>query len=300
MNKYLTIAILFLLTGIAVISSIIQVKESEIVIVSQFGRPNSVISSAGPALKWPDPIETTVRLDKRLQTLSLPSTEYGTRDRRNVVMGAYLVWRIEDPIHFLTSARSIEVAQLRLETLANGEIGSEIASVPISGIFSADATDNQIDALFERVTESVTTKAMRELGIEVVSVAPYQFGYPIQNLQAIYERMASEWDRLARQYRAEGMETASKIQAETELEIREMRAKAYRDDQHLLGEAESQAAELFTDVFESNPELYRLIRSMEAYQSMFGEGSRIVLPADLEMFEPLFNRPSGGTDEPAS
>lgn len=299
MNKYLIIAIIALMTAVATTSSIVQVKESEIVIVSQFGRPKSVISNAGPALKWPDPIETTVRLDKRLQTLTLPSTEYGTRDRRNVVMGAYLVWRIEDPIHFLTSARSIEVAQLRLETLANGEIGSEIASVPISGIFSADAENNQIDSLFERVTESVADKAQRELGIEVVSVAPYQFGYPIQNLQAIYDRMASEWDRLARQYHAEGMETASKIQAETELEIREMQAKAYRDDQHLLGKAESEAAMLFIDVFETNPELYRLIRSMEAYQSMFAEGSRIVLPSDLEIFEPLFNRPVGGTSEPA-
>ena len=291
MNKKYVLGGLMLLAGYALSTSIVPVKETEYMIVSQFGRPVRVVDQAGPVLKLPDPIQTILKIDKRLQTLAIPSAEYGTRDRRNVVMDISIVWQVAEPERFLVTARSTDVAEQRLETLANAEVGSEVATVPLDRIFSSTLEHNELEQMFSRIETAVADIALRELGIRVVSIRPGQLGYPVQNLQAIYNRMTSEWDRLAKQYHAEGMEAAAKIQAETEREVREMLAKAQRDGQRMLGQSEAQAARYFADALADNPEYYKLVRTMEGYKTLFNENSRLILPADADIFAPLFNSP---------
>lgn len=291
MKYKLWILALVITAGYLVASSVMIVPETSQVMVTQFGRPARALDEAGLAFKWPDPIETAVHLDKRHQLLSLAPAELVTRDRRNLVVSAFVVWRIVDPAAFLTSLRNMENARLRLDTLAQAEIGAALAARPLSQIFTLDEDTFKLTEMFDAITESANQVARRELGIDIVSIAPNRFGFPKQNLLAIYKRMESERDRIARQYRAEGQEEAAKIRAETEREVRQLTAQAKSQAQKLIGESEAEAAQLYAEAYSTNADYYRFVRSLEAYESMLGENTRLLLSADSPLFRLLFTPP---------
>lgn len=291
MNRIVWIVLTTVLAGYFAMTSIVAVKETEIAVISQFGRPVDVIDQAGPAFKLPDPFNTVKRLDKRLQMFQVPPAEYGTLDQRNLVLDVFVVWKISDPKAYLASVRNSEIAEQRLETLTNAEIGAEIGSVALNRIFVVEQKSDEVEALFQSITASANEISQRELGIEVVSIRPNRLGFPKQNLLAIYKRMESEWDKLAKQYRAEGQEEAAKIRAETELEIRNLKAKAYRDAQVVKGESEAEAARLYAKSFELHKEYYQFTRSLEAYDKILNQDSRLVLSSDTPIFKALLTPP---------
>ncbi|MGR5144335.1 protease modulator HflC [Photobacterium sp. DNB23_23_1] len=270
---------------------LVIVNETDYTVISQFGRPTRVIDQAGWAIKWPTPIQTETIVDKRIQLLNLDATEYGTRDRRNVVTEAFVIWKISDPLLYLTSVRTTDIAEQRLETMINAAIGAGIANINLSQIYSEDAEDHRLEALFADISTSVAQAAQNELGVEVQTVKPSRFGFPSQNLSAIYDRMESEWDRLANQYLAEGEKRASEIRADTELEVRQLLASAYRDAQQIRGEGEASAAALYADAYTRYPDYYKFIRSMESYQEIFNDNTRMVLSTDTPIFDALMQPP---------
>jgi len=272
-------------------TSVVAVKETEVAVISQFGRPVNVIEQAGPALKLPDPIQTVKRLDKRMQMFQINPSEYGTLDRRNLVLDVFVVWKIADPKAYLASVRNEEIATQRLETLANAEIGAAIGGVALNSLFLVDENKSQVEGLFSSITHQADQVAQRELGIEVVSIRPNRMGFPKQNLLAIYKRMESEWDKLAKQYRAEGQEEAAKIRAETELEIRNLKAVAYRDAQTVKGTSEAEAARLYAKSFEMHRDYYQFTRSLGAYDKIINEDSQLILSSDTPIFDSLLQPP---------
>ena len=273
-------------------TSLLIVEETDYAVISQFGRPVRTVEDAGLTFKLPTPIQTTTVVDRRTRLYALEASEYGTRDRRNVVISSYIIWKVVDPIRFLTSVRETDIAQQRLEALVNSEVGAAIGGVNVDRIFSNDASENRLTDLFVEITRAANEVSVSELGIEIQAVRPNRFGFPIQNLQAIYNRMESEWDRLAKQYRAEGQEAASLIHAETEREVRELKAKAYRDGQEIRGESEAEAALLYAEAFASEPEYYQFTRMMEAYESIFNSQTQLILSTDSPMFDALLNPPA--------
>lgn len=219
--------------------------------------------------------------------LSLEPSEYSTRDRRNVVVDNYVVWRIVDPITYLTSVRTTEIAEQRLNTITNSGVGSMLASYPLGKILNVVSEENHLDTLFKQLSEKVNSVSQQELGIEVLAVRAVKFGYSPRNLKSIYDRMSSEWERLSKKYRAEGREEAEKIRAQTEQEIIELKSAAYRDSQIIKGESEAKAAELYSQAFESNREFFEFVRTMEAYKAVFGSNSQLILPSNSELFNKL-------------
>ncbi|VUD67957.1 Modulator of FtsH protease HflC [Thalassocella blandensis] len=291
MKTKLWLAAGLIIVGYILASTMITVKETDLVIVTQFGKPVRSIAQAGLAFKLPDPVETVVRLDKRQQLLSLEPAEFVTRDRRNLVVNAFVVWRISNPEIFIASVRNSTTAELRLETLTNSEIGAAIGGRSLNDIFTVVQEEQKMSEIFSAVTTSANQIAMRELGVEIVAVHPNRFGFPKQNLLAIYKRMESERDRIAKQYRAEGQEEAAKIRAETEREVRELQAQANREAQKLKGESEAEAARIYAKSFETSPNYYKFVRSMEAYEKMLGKETRFIFSTDSPMFEYLMSPP---------
>ncbi|USD67137.1 protease modulator HflC [Vibrio sp. SCSIO 43136] len=267
----------------------VAVKESEFVVITQFGKPVKTVVQAGAEFKLPDPVQSVTRLEKRVQMLSLEPSEYSTRDRRNVVVDNYVVWRIIEPVNYLTSVRTTDIAEQRLNTITNSEVGSMLATYPLDMILNVSDEENHLDTLFKQITAKVNHVSQQELGIEVLAVRAVKFGYSPRNLKSIYDRMSSEWERLSKKYRAEGHEQAEKIRAQTEQEITELKSSAYRDSQIIKGQSEAKAAELYSQAFESNQEFFEFVRTMEAYKSVFGSNSQLILPSDSELFKQLVN-----------
>jgi membrane protease subunit HflC len=101
--------------------------------------------------------------------------------------------------------------------------------------------------------------------------------------------MEAERDRIAKQYRAEGMEESAKIMAETEREKTVILAEAYREAQQLRGEGEAEAIRIYAESFNQDAEFYQFFRTLESYQNSLGENTTILLSSENEYIQYLNN-----------
>ncbi|MBX2858099.1 MAG: protease modulator HflC [Cellvibrionaceae bacterium] len=273
-------------------TSVVIVKPSEYALITQFGKVVRNIDAASLYLKLPEPIQSVSRFDKRLQVLNLAPAELGTRDRRNVIIENFVLWKIQDPMQYQASVRERKVAEQRIESLIYSEVGSAIGGAQFNDLF-AEAESSTIESVFSTVTESVAALASSELGIAIVAVRPARISFPQQNLLSIYKRMESEWTRQAKQLRAEGREEAANIKSQTEKSLRELKAKAYKESQIIIGEGEAKAAQLYAEAFYSNQDYYRFTRKMETYKKLFNKDTQIILSTGNPLVRDLLEPPSG-------
>src|SRR5229473_6568635 len=84
--------------------STFTVDRTELVYVTQFGRLVGVYDGAKDAglhWRWPWPVQSVQRLDRRLQVFDLPEIELLTRDDKGetidktITVDAYVCWRID-------------------------------------------------------------------------------------------------------------------------------------------------------------------------------------------------------------
>src|SRR3974377_1807966 len=95
----LVIGILLVLI-VGLLLFVFQVRKSEVVVVTTFGKPTRDLDQPGPHLKWPWPIESVHRFDQRVQNFEDKLTEGLTQDRFNVLASVYVGWKITDPKAF--------------------------------------------------------------------------------------------------------------------------------------------------------------------------------------------------------
>ena len=112
-----------IIIGYILSTGLVQVGETELALITQFGSPVRVADQAGLTFKLPDPVQTVVRLDRRLQVIDADPGEFLTRDRKNLVVGTFVLWRIEDGRKFLQSVRNPDDAQRCLMDLVGSELG---------------------------------------------------------------------------------------------------------------------------------------------------------------------------------
>jgi len=277
-------------------SSLVPVRETEAVVITHFGKPVRLLDEPGLAFKLPAPVQTRISVDKRLQFLPLDPLEVVTRDRRNLVVDAFVAWRVVDAARFIETVRDLATAQLRLRDLVLAGLAAEIGQVSNADLFGSQSPAPGLEGVFDRIADQANRTAVPEFGIELVLARPSQISYPAQNLRAIYQRMISEQERVARQYRAEGQEAAARIQAETERETRELLARARKDSKLIEAEGEAKAAAIYARAFAADPEYYRFSRSLEAYRAFLDDNTLLILSADDPVFRYLFTPPGeGGT-----
>ena len=150
-----------IIIGLLVLSSVLfEVKETEHVVVTQFGKPVRVIREAGLFAKFPDPFQSVRRFDNRLLLYDVKPAEFVTADKKNLILDMYLTWRIVDPLRFLASVRERSIAEFLLADVAGAEVGAAIGKVPLSALVSVDPARVMVDSIMVKVTENCRTRAL--------------------------------------------------------------------------------------------------------------------------------------------
>lgn len=273
------------------ITAFVAVDVTQSVIITRFGKLVRVVTEPGLTIKWPDPMETVIRLDKRLRPLDSYVGEYLTQDKKNLVLSSFILWRMVDPMKFIQTVKNAEAAQTRLSDLVSSELGVAIGVYPISSFLTTEEGGTKIPEICEKVTTSCSEHALREFGIEVVDVRLRRLTFPEQNLRSVYARMRAERERMAKKYRAEGEEGAAKIKAQTSKEVREILAKAYCEAQVTRGRGDAESIRIYAEAFERDPEFYKLTRTLEAYRKFLDEKTTLILSADSPLFRYLESPP---------
>ncbi len=281
------VAILLVASG-----AFFTVGETDQAIVLQFGAVKRIEQTAG--LKFKVPLtQDVVFYDKRLLDIESPPQEVILSDQRRLVVDAYAIYRISDPLKFYQAVRTDDGARVRLTSSINATLRDVLGGTTVATMLSKDR---------EGVMLAIRTKvntAAEPLGITVIDVRISRANFPESISQSIYGQMKAERNREAAQFRAEGYEQAQEIQANADRERTVILADAKRQADILHGEGDAKATAIYADAFGRDPDFYAFYRSLEAYKkTLGGDDTQFVLSPNSDFLRYL-NRADVGKIAPA-
>jgi membrane protease subunit HflC len=262
------------------------VSESEVAVVTQFGKPVRIIQEAGLNFKWPVPVQKVNRFDRRLQLFESRLVEFLTKDKKNIVIKCYVCWQIQEPMKFFQSVGLASAAQQKLEDILISKGGAAIGDFEFESLISLDMAV-RLSGLERRIQENLEAQTLRDYGIRIVEVGVSQLALPEANAYSVYNRMRAERKAIANKYRAEGREQAAIIRAGADREKSDILSKAYEEGQVIMGEGEAEAARIYADAFSKDPDFYQFWRTLETYRKILDEKTTLVLSEDSELFKYL-------------
>jgi membrane protease subunit HflC len=267
-------------------SSIYTVPETRQAIVIRLGNPVRVVSEAGLHFKAPF-IDSVVYIDKRILDLENPAQEIIASDQKRLVVDAFARYKIVDPLRFYQAIQTVPLANSQLSTLLN----SALRRVLGESSFQALVRDER-DKLMARIREQLDREAER-YGINVVDVRIRRADLPEQNSQAVYQRMQTERQREAAEFRAQGSQRAQEIRSRADRDVTVLLAEANAKGEQIRGEGDADRNRIFAEAYNKDPDFFAFYRSMQAYESGLGHNdTRMVLKPDSEFFR-YFVDPSG-------
>jgi membrane protease subunit HflC len=318
----LSLVVLLLLAVVVLPSALFTVDRTEFVYLTQFGRHVATFDGAkddeaGLHFKWPWPVQSVRRLDRRLQHFDLAGSETLTRDQRRktidrtLTIDAYVCWRIADAEgvdRFIRRVGTAEGAQAILGQRVGSELGAAVGQMELDELITTDPgkVDRQREKLRERLLEgsdaggrSLREEAREDYGIEVVDLRLRRLNHPAAVQQAIFERIRSEREKKAADYISEGQRLAEDIRSASDRKVSEMRAQAEAEAIRLRGLADAEADKVRNEAQSKDPQFYAFLKKLEEYQRMLGDNkSVLLLSTHRELFDVLFNPPSPGSMMP--
>jgi len=278
--------VLLLLAAIVGYSSIFTVSQTEQALVVRLGRPVDVVSEPGLNFKAPF-IDTVISIDKRILDLENPSQEVIASDQKRLVVDAFARYRIKNPLRFYQSIGSIQAANIQLTTLLNAALRRVLGEVTFINVVR-DEREN----LMTRIRDHLDKEA-DQYGIQVVDVRIRRADLPEANSQAVYQRMQTERQREAAEFRAQGGQKAQEIRSKADREATVIIADANSTAEQTRGVGDAERNRLFAEAYGKDPEFFAFYRSMTAYETgLRSNDTRFLLRPDSEFFR-FFANPSG-------
>ncbi len=275
-------ALVFL--GVLIYSGTFTVRPDQQVLVVKFGDPQRIIQTPGIHLKAPF-IEELITYSKKAIPLDIPPKEIIMSDKSRVVVDTFSLFRIKDPLKFYQRARTLERSMILLTQQLTADLNKTIAKVNFDAVLS----DRRSDVMAEIVSEM--RESGEEMGVEIIDIRIRRADVPKQISDAIYQRMISERERIARQYRALGEEKAETIKAEADRQATVIVAEANRTSEQLRGEGDGTAAKIYADSYSRNEKFYTFYRQLKAYEKSLVETEDkptfVVDPAKFKFFKEL-------------
>lgn len=273
-----------------------QVRETELVAVTTFGRIDESKGTLPPGLhwKWPWPIQSLVRHDARLRIYEGPLDEMKTADGLPILSSFYLSWRITDLIAFTKKVGDRRSAENFIDRVLRNHKGSVLGRHPFKHLVALGSDGkvaHRIDQLEEEMREGIRKTLSDQYGIEIVSVGLRKLELPEQTTAKVFERMKAERQWLAEQYLAEGEREATTIRAKADEEKASILAKAAAEAKLLRGQADAESAQYY-EVFAANPELAIYLRKIEALKTVLEKRSTVVLDTNTPPFDLLKAQPA--------
>jgi membrane protease subunit HflC len=276
-----------------------QVRQTEKVVVTRFGKPVHVITEPGLYLKWPWPIETINRLDARLNFYEVRLSEALTKDRRNVIVPAFVAWRIGDPLKFLQAIGTPENALIKIDSLVSSAKNTILGTYDFNQLVSATSqTDVKIPEIEEKITSLTAAQALSSFGIIIQQVGILRITLPEANTVYVFERMKAERSQFSERYLAEGRREADAIRAKVNAQKSLILSEAQRDAETRKGQAEAEAARIYSAAHSQNQDLYLFLRELDTLKKTINQNTTLILDANQPPFD-LLNKGAGSTVNPA-
>ncbi len=281
-NRSFLTMIALVVTVLVLSMATFSVRETELAMKLRFGE--IVRADYKPGLHFKVPFYNEVRkFERRITTRNYPSEQFLTSEGKILRIDFYIKWRISDISRYYIGTGGIEdTAAVRLGSIVKDGIKGVIARRTIQQVVAAERTEFTGEIL--KAAESKTL----DLGVQLVDVRVKKIDLPEEVSDSVFSRMRQDFDRQAKQLRAEGGENAEKLRAEADRQRTELLAQAYRESEMIRGEGDARSAEIYARAYSRNAEFYSFYRSLQAYRESIGTDSDVlVITPDSEFFKYL-------------
>jgi len=267
-------------------STLFVVDQRQFGVVYALGQIKDVITEPGLNWKLPPPFQNVTYIDKRLLTLDSADAEpMLTAEKQRVVIDWYVRWRISEPTDYIRNVGLDEATGARqLSRVVRNAFQESINKRTVKELLSLKR-----EALMADVKAEVLDKVRgdKPWGVDVVDVRITRVDYVEAITESVYRRMEAERKRVANELRSTGAAEGEKIRADADRQREVTIANAYRDAQKIKGEGDAEAARIYADAFNRDPQFAQFYRSLEAYKNSFANKSdmMVVDPSSSEFFK---------------
>jgi membrane protease subunit HflC len=281
------IAALLIVVLIVAYGTLFTVYQTRQALVVRLGQPvGAPITQAGLHYKMPI-IDSVILIDKRILDLENPAQEVIASDQKRLVVDAFARYRITDALKFYQTVGTVDRANSQLSTLMNAALRRVLGEATLTQVVR-----DQREQLMNRVRDQLHSEA-EAYGINVVDVRIRRADLPEQNSQAVYQRMQTERQREAQEFRSQGTQRAQEIRARADRDVTVLLAEAQSKGEQIRGEGDAERNRIFAEAYGRDPEFFSFYRSMQAYEAgLRSNDTRMLLKPDSDFFR-FFSDPSG-------
>jgi membrane protease subunit HflC len=299
-NIAITVLLLVVILVLAVTFISFQVRETEVVLVTTFGKPTKQITEPGFRLKWPPPIQNIQRFDSRLRVDQADLTETTTKGNIPIIIDTYIVWKIAEPLKFYNTLGTVKEAQNKLISRLNDTQNSVVGQYAFSDFVNSDPNKIKIAQVQQDMLEKIRQPVLESYGIEIRDIGIKQLKISEDTTKKVFDRMIAERNRRTQDIITAGQAEADKIVQDAEAKNKELTAVVEGRAQEIRAEGDSEAAKFYR-MLEGNPQLAIFLRDLEAFKSIFDNKTTFVISADQQPFTLLKEIPKiegvKGTDK---
>jgi membrane protease subunit HflC len=294
------LAATFLAIVLALYMCTFQVRFNEVAIRKTWGKPaKEAITEPGLKFKWPAPIQTVVRYDKRIRMLEDRVEETRTVDGKNVVLSTYTLWKISDPATFHTNFPIGEDdGERKLRTTVGTHINAVVGQHTFNEFVSTDPNERKLSEIEGAIRDEIKNDVRKEYGIEVIGFGFKKLALPQTVTSSIFESMKSRESAKASRYTAEGDAKAKDILAGAQAAKERIMAAA----EAKVGEIETEAKRVESDYykeFTKHPELRMYLDGLRALADSLKERTTLILDTQQAPWS-LFNDDTRNQIRPAT
>jgi len=279
--KQMMIAIVLVAVAAVMTMSAFVVDQREQALVLQFGNPKAVVKEAGLHFKLPWQSVTT--FDQRLLESDAAPNEVITKDKKSIMVDNYTRWRITDPLKVYQVARTQTGVVARMDDVVRGKVREVLGQHTLHEIVSGGEQATLRVALMKSIRDRAD-EGVKDYGISVIDVRIKRADLPLENSEAVFQRMKAERNRIAKEYRSEGEEAAKEIRATAEKTQKTLLAEAYKQSEILRGKADALTTAIYASAYNKDPKFYAFTRSLEAYRKTIDANTKLVISPSSEFF----------------
>lgn len=310
---------------IAILGPFYIVQEGEQAVVIRFGEIVNATQEAGLHFKTPV-VDQVVKYSAKLLSWDGDPRRMPTAENQFIWVDTTARWRIEDPALFYRSVTTMERAYSRLDDIIESSVrtvvsGNELEeAVRDSNIINeierdqpipADDEQSQDDVRLQEIANLLTvvedqgeidrgrqqlsiemleraTETASELGLELRDIVIRQIRYSEDLTESVYDRMVSERRQIAQAYRSYGEGRKQELIGTMENERRAILSGAYERSETIRGEADAEAAQIYSQAYRQDAGFFEFWRAIESYRRTLPEFKK-TLSTDMEYFNYLYS-----------
>jgi membrane protease subunit HflC len=274
---------LLLLLALAAVlwRSVFAVDETEVALLARFGQVQP--GQYGPGLHLRLPVDSVLRLDRRLVMRAFPGESFVTQDQKSISVDFYLKWRLADAAKFYQATGGDEdVVAQRLADVVRDRFKSAIGQQPLAMLIEDIRLVGTVRA------SSAASSAAQRLGVDFADLQLQRIDLSDELSAAVYQRMQQSIAAQAQQVRSQSLAEADRIRGDAERRRAQVLGDGTREAQRVRAEADLAAANAYAKAYGSNPEFAAFYRSLQAYKNTLGrDGDILVLSPEGEFFKYL-------------